>query len=115
MTKYTVLIGLLIVQVFTAGICEAAGIDVTGAPVAVDLTEEPLPEELPWYLQPLPGTGDGYELAEWPAPVRAVEFIILMSTFNVDPEVVPEWMSAIFLVMSLTSVFLFISLIRGTE
>jgi hypothetical protein len=88
LTKYAVLLGLLIIIVTVAQFGAHFGYTVNGVPQA-----GAVPGESSWY--------DG------------IVFMFTMVTFGIDG--VPGFLSAIFLIMNIMVLYLIISLIRGTD
>ena len=96
MTKYAVIMFLLVVQTVVGLFGGYAGYEVAGVPVVGDISEE------------APGI---FGIIEW--VWDSLTFMFYMLTFQVDN--MPVFISAIFVIMLLMSIYLVISLIRGVS
>jgi hypothetical protein len=104
-TKYGLLIGLLIIMVVVGLFGGHFGYTVHGVPQGGQVYEEPdIGGWLSW-VEPILG------IVSW--VWDGITFMWDMVTFQIDG--MPVFISSVFLIMSLLSVFLILSLIRGTD
>jgi len=97
LSKYSLLIGLLIIMLTVGLMGNHFGYEVDGVPQGAALTQGGTPGLL------------GIVDFVW----DSIVFMFNMTTFQVDG--VPVWVGAIFLIMGLMVVFLIVNIIRGND
>jgi hypothetical protein len=97
LSKYSLLIGLLIIMLTVGLMGNHFGYEVNGVPQGAALTQGGNPGLL------------GILDFAW----DSIVFMFNMTTFQVDG--VPVWVGAIFLIMGLMVVFLIVNIIRGND
>jgi hypothetical protein len=94
-TKYGILVGLLVIMITSALFGAHFGYTVNGAPAIITMSEAP------------------GEMNLWDWIWNGAEFLFNMVTFQIDD--MPVVVNSLFLIMSLLVVVIIVSLVRGTE